>query len=91
MDYCKIDEFGNELFGGIAPSDIPAEVKDKHYTHLQTSANDIWDVVHNLGKCPSVVITDTEETQVYAGIEYLDNNNLQIKFNYPCCGKVYCN
>ena len=38
----------------ITANDIPVEVRDKHYTHEQRTANTVWRVEHNLGKMPSV-------------------------------------
>lgn len=64
---------------------------DLHHTHDQNSASATWNIQHNLGKKPSVVIVDSADTVLYGHIEYTDLNNLTITLSAPTSGKAYIN
>ena len=64
---------------------------DKNYIHNQTAANSAWTVQHNLGKYCSVTVVDSAGNVIVGNVEYLDTNNLIIKFSAPVTGKAYCN
>lgn len=59
---------------------------DLNYVHTQPSAASQWNVSHNLGKRPSVVITNSSEQVVDAEVTYIDDNTVQIAFNTPFIG-----
>ena len=50
-----------------------------------------WNVNHNLGKFPSVTVIDTANTVVNGECEYIDNNNITLKFSAAFAGKAYLN
>jgi hypothetical protein len=50
-----------------------------------------WNVNHNLGKFPSVTVIDTANTVVNGEYEYIDNNNITLKFSAAFAGKAYLN
>lgn len=64
---------------------------DKYYMHIQTVASDNWKVVHNLRKYPAVTVTDSAGSVVEGEIKYIDENNVEIKFNGSFSGKAIFN
>jgi len=56
-------------------------VNDKYYRHVQNTASKIWNVQHNLNKYPSVTIESSNGTIVFGEVQYIDLNNLIIKFS----------
>jgi hypothetical protein len=64
---------------------------DKHYTHNQGVASDTWTITHNLGKMPSVSVTDSAGTQAVGEISYVSLNQLIVYFTVPFSGKAYLN
>lgn len=65
--------------------------KDANYIHSQYFASTEWVINHNLGKYPSVLIIDDEGTEVKGDIEYIDENNIKLKFSYEISGKAILN
>lgn len=57
----------------------------------QPTAAATWDIVHNLGKYPSVSIVDNSGNIIEAHIQHIDNNNLKINFSIAFLGKAYLN
>ena len=64
---------------------------DKNFVHEQAVASDIWEVTHNLNKKPSITVVDSAENVVTGAYEYIDNNNVVLKFNSAFVGKAYFN
>ena len=70
---------------------------DLHYTHHQNSDSTTWEINHNLGKFPSVSIKFSSNTFVYenvgafAGVQYIDKNNLTINLAAAQSGYAYLN
>jgi hypothetical protein len=67
------------------------EVKDKHYVYNQAVASQTWNVNHNLNKYPSVTVVDSAGTMVIGEVNYVDKDNLIIKFSAGFSGTVYLN
>lgn len=63
----------------------------QHYVHNQISASQVWLIQHNLGKMPSVSISDSAGTIVYGEIKYLDLNNIEVRFSSGFSGKAILN
>lgn len=61
------------------------------FVFTQTSASDSWVVNHNLGKYPSVTVVDSAGTTVIGDVQYLDKDNIVIRFSSPFTGIVYLN
>jgi len=59
------------------------------YLHTQATAALVWTVVHNLGRYPSVTVSDTNNDSVVADIHYVDLNQLQVILANPTAGKAY--
>ena len=64
---------------------------DAHYVHRQDMLSNTWEVEHNLDKYPSVTIVDSGDNILYAEVEYIDTNNLEIRFVASTSGKAYLN
>jgi len=64
---------------------------DAHFVFAQEQNAEEWAIEHNMNKNPSVTIVDSGENVVFAEIEYLDLNNLIIRFNGGNSGKAYLN
>lgn len=64
---------------------------DTSYTHNQIAPSDTWVVIHNLNKRPSVTIVDSGENTVMGDINYIDNNQIEIRFSAEFSGKAYLN
>ena len=75
------------LFGNIGNK----AGSDKTYMHIQAVPAEKWTVQHNLGKRCSVTIVDSADSVVIGDVEYIDNNNVIIRFSAAFGGKCYCN
>ena len=61
------------------------------YVFEQGVSTDLWIVQHDLNRHPSVTIVDSGDNVVVGAVTYIDNNNLEIKFNGAFKGKAYLN
>ena len=77
--------------GFVNPDIDPSAGGDKNFVYTQLVASAVWNVQHNLDKLPSVSIVNDDNVQVFASVEYVDNNNLIITFTAPFSGKAYMN
>lgn len=64
---------------------------DKTFEWEQVTPSNEWKVTHNLGKKPTIAITDTAHSVFIGEIEYVDKNNVIIRFNFPLSGYAYFN
>lgn len=64
---------------------------DKFYLYKQTTAAKTWTINHNMGKYPSVTVTDSANNTVVGDIFYIDNNSLSITFSGAFSGKAILN
>lgn len=64
---------------------------DKNFVYKQSSASDMWTVVHNLGKYPSITVVDSAGTVVVGEIVLQTTEQAVISFNGAFSGKAYCN
>lgn len=64
---------------------------DKNYLYFQDVASDLWEIKHNLDKFPSVTVIDSAGSEVIGEVEYIDLNNLKIKFAGSFSGKATLN
>lgn len=65
--------------------------KDSFFQHNQESVSSTWTVAHNLNKYPAVTIVDAGDNVLYAEVEYIDKNNLEVRFEASTSGKAYMN
>jgi hypothetical protein len=61
------------------------------HIHTQTLASAVWNIVHNLGKYPSVSVVDSANEEVIGEVEHLSNTSLNIKFTAAFSGKAFIN
>lgn len=61
------------------------------YTHTQAVAAAVWTVAHNLGRRPSVTVTDHLGNEVWPDIRHLDGDLVQVTHGVPLTGFAYCN
>jgi hypothetical protein len=64
---------------------------DKNYVHLQNVPSAVWNVSHNLGKKPAVIVVDSADEAVYGEIQFIDDNNITLTFVGAFSGKAYFN
>lgn len=64
---------------------------DVSYTHSQITPQKTWQITHNLGKYPSVVVVDSAKTVVIGDISYVSTNSLIITFCSAFAGEAYLN
>lgn len=70
---------------------LNASSGDKNYIHNQIAPNNVWTITHNLGKFPSVTISDSTDRIVIGDIHFINNNEIQIFFKGAFSGKAYLN
>ena len=51
----------------------------------------VWNISHNLGKFPSVAVTNNNDIVTNGEITYIDNNNLTCTFSAGFAGTAYLN
>ncbi|WP_440105431.1 hypothetical protein [Acidovorax sp. BL-A-41-H1] len=61
------------------------------YVHPQATPLSVWTVAHNLGRRPSVTVTDHLGNVVVADVLYLDDDIVQVSHGVPFAGFAYCN
>ena len=64
---------------------------DKTYVYTQGSPSATWDIVHNLGKFPSVSVVDSGGSAVIPSVNYIDVDTVRVTFGSPTSGKAYVN
>lgn len=61
------------------------------YVHTQSAAEAVWEITHNLGKFPSVVVFDSSEDEVEGKIKHITENELLIIFSAAFTGRAILN
>lgn len=67
----------------------PAGVSDAAHTHEQALPSSLWTVAHNLGKYPSVTVTDHLGAELLADLSYPSLNTVQVAFSSARTGFVF--
>lgn len=75
----------------VTVTGVVGGVADAHFVHAQNENSSEWEVEHNLGKYPSVTVIDSGDNVIYTEVQYIDLNNLVIRFNGATSGKAYMN
>lgn len=68
-----------------------AGAQDAHFEFAQASASSTWNVTHNLGKFPSVIVKLSDGTIGQAAVTHNNINNLTITFGADTSGTAYMN
>lgn len=71
--------------------EVVAGSGDISYTHSQIEPVSTWTITHNLGKYPSVNVTDSAGTVVTGDIFYQSTNVVIVDFDAPFGGKAHLN
>ncbi len=107
VDFGQIQTLYNEYPGPyvVTPRIVPQELETAtknmkydvlveaipYYVHYQMVPSAEWDVVHNLGKKPSVTIVDSADNIVVGDVQYINDNEVVITFKGAFSGKAYFN
>lgn len=75
----------------LATLETLSDAVDKHYVYTQSVVADTWNINHNLNKFPSISVVDSAESQVEGDVEYVDANNVTLRFCGAFSGKAYLN
>lgn len=67
------------------------DVFERAYVHTQVVPAIQWNITHNLNKFPSVSIVDSSYEEVIGEVEYIDSNNLTVRFTASFSGEAYIN
>lgn len=77
------------LIGNKSLSDLG--ITNTYYVHEQNIASNLWEINHNLNKKPSIMTVDSADNVVVGEEQYIDDNNIVIKFKSNFKGKAYLN
>ena len=69
----------------------PAGEGDLNFTFDQPTPSDEWTITHNLGKFPSVSVTDSSGNLWQTEVDYVDQNRCIVRFSAAFSGKAYLN
>ena len=50
-----------------------------------------WEIVHEMNKYPSVMVTDWNYNVILADVKYIDKNTVVVNLNEPICGRAFLN
>ncbi|WP_443863221.1 hypothetical protein [Fusobacterium ulcerans] len=78
-------------FGVVYKGEGSGGGSDKNYIYKQTEAKDVWVINHDLEKYPSVIIVDDNNIVIVGEIEYMNKNQVIIRFNKNKTGKAILN
>ena len=59
------------------------------YVHTQTVASVLWDIQHDLGTFPVIIVVDNQGNRVYGQETYVNKNRVTILFSIPVSGTAY--
>lgn len=79
--------------GGVTVKASAADLaKVGNYYHFtQSNPLTAWTINHNLGRYPSVTVTDSSGNVGYGTVAYSDANNLSVSFASAFSGDAYLN
>lgn len=60
-----------------------------YYEHIQSTLSSVWVINHNLGREPSVSLTDNNGGQFHAIINHINDNQLTVTLDIQGQGKAY--
>ena len=89
--YWEYDSNGNKTVLKAQKTEFPETVDDKTFYYEQQTAASSWNIVHNMGKKPSVMVFDSANDEVHGDIFYNDNNRITLSFSSPFSGVAILN
>lgn len=91
----KIDGTLNNIIGseliGVERDNQTVTITSKTFIFEQGIASDEWNIIHNLGKRPSVHLVDSTGREFEAVKDYISNNQVIIRLDSATTGKAYLN
>ena len=72
---------------GVNPQTPAAGVS----TYVKSAAEAVWEINHNLGKYPSVVVIDSAGDEVEGDVQYVNPNRIIITFSAALAGRAFLN
>lgn len=91
IDGEDLQEMLHDVVDSIAAYAEENQAADKNFVHDQGTPATEWNIEHNLGKKPSVVVYDSAGTEVIGDIKYIDDDNVRISFSAAFSGKATLN
>lgn len=82
---------GKNLLDRVVNLESATTTGDKSYIHNQDITSNVWTVVHNLGKYPSVTAVDTANTAIVCSVRYINLNSVELTFTEAFSGRAFCN
>jgi hypothetical protein len=61
------------------------------FIHDQIASSLTWNIIHSLGRYPTVTIVDTSGNVVIGDIQYISDNQIILSFGAEFSGKAYLN
>ena len=89
--YWEYDSEGNKMVLKAQKTEFPETVDDKTFYYEQHTPASVWNIVHNMGKKPSVMVFDSANDEVHGDIFYNDNNRITLSFSSPFSGVAILN
>jgi hypothetical protein len=81
----------DKMFVGKGTGIAPKQIGGATYTQIFSSEVTTWDVIHNLGKRPSVTTVNTDGQKIEGQVVYNSDNQITIYFSPAVAGTVYLN
>lgn len=81
---------GSETIEVIRDTDS-ITIATKNFVYTQATASDTWEITHNLGKRPGVIIEDSEGKRFYPPVEDIDDNTCIVHLLGATTGTAYLN
>lgn len=81
---------GSETIEVIKDTDS-ITITTKNFIFTQATASDAWEINHNLGKRPCVIIEDSEGKRFYPPVEDIDNDTCIVHLLGATTGTAYLN
>jgi|GEM_PF-2430467 hypothetical protein len=79
------------ILGKVNADDLSPNIADKNRVHVQMLPVVTLTFEHGLGKRPAVTIVDKSGNEIEGDIKYIDDNNIEINFQYPTLFDLYMN
>lgn len=92
----EVDVFGRQgpvgPEGPQGPQGPPGPAgEDANFVFTQSTPASQWDITHDLGKTPAVMVVDSAGTVVQGRILVLSSSEIRLEFSAPFSGTAYLN
>jgi len=86
-----IDNVPNEIKNYI-DNQIMIDIESGNFAFRQSTPSENWFITqHGMNKKPSVTITDDNFVEIEGFVQYVDGDNVYVKFNVPLTGWIFLN